>query len=323
MKTALKITVSLFLFGAIVWMLGGPGEIGSQIRRINPLYIVPIAALTIIDRALMTYKWGLLLKGRGIRLPFLRGMLIYCASAIWGLFLPSTVGADAIRAYSTSRTMGIESREVVASIIVERFIGFLSALLLAILSLVLMTCMGSLGDWVLIAWLLGGGMLGGAILLFTASFNQRVNIYLYERVLRRFGHLRITGKIREFHQTYRSFFGDLPNLLRFFGLTFVEQLLPILDTWVIARGMGIQVGVLYFAGALPFALLISRLPISFDGIGVFEGMFVVLMSMAGLTAAQAVAIAIVGRVLQTLTLIPWWMVHVIRQRDIRPPIPVT
>jgi len=92
MKTALKVAVSVLLIGAIVWMLGGIHEVGAQILRINPLYIVPIVAVNMIDRGMMTYKWGLLLRGHGIRLPFFRGMMIYCASAIWGMFLPTTVG---------------------------------------------------------------------------------------------------------------------------------------------------------------------------------------------------------------------------------------
>ena len=316
MKTALKVAVSALLIGVIVWMLGGIREVGAQILRINPLYIIPIVALILIDRGLMAYKWGLLLRGRGIRLPFLRAMMVYCASAIWGLFLPTTVGSDAIRAYSTSRT-GIDPKEVVASIIVERFIGFLSALVLAVLSLILLTHLGYLGDRVIFAWLLGGGMLLGAVFLFVVSVSETAFLLFHDKVLHGIKHRPIAQKLREFHDTYRSFAADRRNLTTFFGLTFAEQLLPILDTWLVARGMGIEVGVLYFAAALPLALLISRLPISIDGIGVFEGMFIVLMSLAGLSAAQAVAIAVVSRILGTITYIPWWIAYSISSRKLR------
>ena len=322
MKTALKIAVSGILIGVIVWMLGGVGEVGAQILRIDPLYIVPIVALIMIDRGLMAYKWCLLLRGRGIRLSFLHAMMVYCASAIWGLFLPTTVGADAIRAYSTSRT-GIDPKEVVASIIVERFIGFLSALVLAVLSLCLCTHLGYLGDRVVFAWMLGGGMLLGAVFLFVVSVSERAFLLFHDDVLRGIKHRPIAQKLRGFHDTYRSFAADRRNLSTFFGLTFAEQLLPILDTWLVARGMGIDVGVLYFAAALPLALLISRLPISIDGIGVFEGMFIVLMSLAGLSAAQAVAIAVVSRILGTITYIPWWFAYVISSRNLRAPNPLS
>jgi uncharacterized protein (TIRG00374 family) len=316
MKTALKVAVSVLLIGVIVWMLGGVREVGAQILRIDPLYIVPIVALIMIDRGLMAYKWCLLLRGHGIRLPFLRGMMIYCASAIWGMFLPTTVGPDAIRAFSTSRT-GIEPKEVVASIVVERFVGFLSALVLAVLSLFLLTHLGYLGDRVIFAWVLGGGMLLGAVFLFAVSVSERAFLLFHGTVLHGVQHRPIAQKLREFHETYRSFAADRRNLVTFFGLTFAEQLLPILDTWLVARGLGIEVGILYIVAALPLALLISRLPISIDGIGVLEGMFIVLMSLAGLSPAQAVAIAVVSRVLATISYIPWWFAYVISSRNLR------
>jgi uncharacterized protein (TIRG00374 family) len=322
MKTFLKIVVSAGLIGAILWMLGGVREIGAQILRINPAYVVPIVALTVIDRLLMTYKWSLLLRARGIRLPLGRGMTIYCASGIWGMFLPTTVGSDAIRAYLTSR-IGIETREIVGSILIERFLGFLSALVLSIMSLAFLTYLGILGgEHVVPVWLLGGGMLLAAVLLFAASVNGNAFDLLHGRILGNYQHLRIARKMKEFHEAYRSFVVDRRNLATFFLLTFGEQLLPILDSWLIARGMGIDVGVLYFAAALPLALLISRIPISIDGIGVFEGVFVVLMTMAGLSAVESVAIAIVGRILQTLTLIPWWLGYVVSRKDIRVPHPL-
>jgi len=321
MKTALKVAVSVLLIGVIVWMLGGIREVGAQILRIRPIYILLIVAVAMIDRGLMAYKWCVLLRGRGIRLPFLQAMMVYCASAIWGLFLPTTVGSDAIRAYSTSRT-GIDPKEVVASIIIERFVGFLTAMVLAVLSLILLTHLGYLGDRVIFAWLLGGGMLLGAAFLFFVSVSDRVFQLFHDKVLRRVKPGRVALKLREFHETYRSFADDRRTLSTFFGLTFGEQLLPILDTWLVARGMGIDVGVLYFAAALPMALLISRLPISIDGIGIFEGIFIVLMSLAGLSAAQAMAIAVVSRILGTITYIPWWIAYSISSRKYRGPHPL-
>ena len=80
MKTAFKIILSICLIGAIVYMLGGIGEVDAQIRNINPAYVVLVVVMVVLDRGLMTYKWGLLLRSRGIHLPFFRGMMIYCAS---------------------------------------------------------------------------------------------------------------------------------------------------------------------------------------------------------------------------------------------------
>lgn len=320
MKATFKIILSILLIGAIVYMLGGIGEVEAKILNIDPAYLVLIVVMVVLDRGLMTYKWGLLLRSKGIRLPLVRGMMIYCASWVWGLFLPSSIGADAIRAYCTSR-LGIDAREIVASIIVERFLGFLSALLMAVLSILLLTHLGHLGDRVIVIWLVGGGILLGAVVLFAVTVDQRFYDFFHGRILHAYRHRRFAQKLREFHETYMSFAVDRRNLATFFALTFGEQLVPILNSWLIAEGMGIDTGILYFAMALPLAMLASRIPISFDGLGIFEGVFILLMSQAGLTASQAVAIAIVGRIMLTVTLIPWWLAYVLTQKDIRVPRP--
>src|SRR5438309_95088 len=127
--TLARLVISLVLIGCIVWWLGGLGKIAAIAGRISFGLASLAVIVSILDRALMTYKWTLLLKAKGIHLGLLTAMKIYCASMIWGMFLPTTVGADTIRAVSTART-GINANEVVASIVVERMFGFLSALLL-------------------------------------------------------------------------------------------------------------------------------------------------------------------------------------------------
>jgi len=126
-------------------------------------------------------------------------------------------------------------------------------------------------------------------------------------------------RLHQFHSTYIAYKNDKKNMVIFFILTFIEQFMPIFDCWLIARGLGIDVGIAYIAGAVPLAMLISRLPISLDGIGVFEGVFILLMAFAGVTASEAVAISLAGRILQTASWLPWWMAYVGSTGEIRPP----
>jgi uncharacterized protein (TIRG00374 family) len=319
MKVALKLILSVGLIVAIVWNHGGLLGVEEQILRISVLYILPVAALNLIDRGLMTYKWSLLLKGRGHALPFFRVMMIYCASWVWGFFLPTTVGSDAIRAYCTSR-LGFESREVVASIIVERFIGFLASLILMILSLVLLTVLGNLGGHAIFAWTVGGVFTLAGVFLYAVSVSDRIFDLVHNRILIRFHRNRIASRLREFHETFHSFIRGRRHFVAFFWLTFLEQLFPILVMWVIARGMGIGTDLLYFAGALPLAMLFARMPISFDGIGIFEAVFAVLISLAGVTVSEAVAISLTGRIILLLVLVPWWLVFVISSGDYHVPV---
>jgi uncharacterized protein (TIRG00374 family) len=317
-KLLLKLVVTSVLIGIIFWHLGGLEEVGRLMARIDLWYILLILAVNTLDRSLMTFKWGWLLRSRGLHLSFWRGMQIYCASMVWGMFLPATVGADAIRAISTSR-MGLDTNEIFASIVIERMVGFLSALVLGLLGLVLLSLFGSLDARFNSLWWLGSAMVAGSTLLFAATFSQSAFDLLHDRLLRPFREARIIRRLRQLHATYLAYQHDKRTLALFFGLTFGEQLMPILHSWLIARGLGIEVSLLYIAGVVPLTILVSRLPVSIDGVGVFDGVFILLMSLADVSAVEAIAIVFVGRILQVTSWLPWWSAHIISSGSFRVP----
>jgi len=185
MLTCGKLVVTFLLIGGIIWYLEDLGELGSLITRIKPFYVLLILFVNTLDRALMSFKWSWLLRSRNQPLPFFQGLKIYCASMVWGMLLPATIGADAFRAYSASRT-GLDANEIVASILIERIAGFLSALLLGLLSLVLFFLYGGLDHRFYIVWWLGSVMLVGATVVFAASFNQSTFDLLHGHLLSRF-----------------------------------------------------------------------------------------------------------------------------------------
>ena len=117
-------------------------------------------------------------------------------------------------------------------------------------------------------------------------------------------------KLRQFHATYQAYRDNKRSLATFFGLTLSEQLGPIGHSWLVARSLGIDVGLPYIAGAVPLALLISRIPISIGGFGVYDGVFILLMSLAGVSATEAISISLVGRLMETGAWLPWWLADV-------------
>jgi uncharacterized protein (TIRG00374 family) len=126
-------------------------------------------------------------------------------------------------------------------------------------------------------------------------------------------------RLRQLHSTYRAYQHDKSNLALFFGLTFGEQLLTIVLFWLIAHGLGIEVSLFYIAGVVPLTILVARLPVSVHGWGVFDGVFILLMSLAGVSAVEAIAIVLIGRILQTVSWLPWWAAHVLGTASRRSP----
>lgn len=320
MKLLFRIAITSILLGVIIWKMGGLQKVFSLIAGMNVVFLLLILLLLTADRALMTYKWLRLLRVLSIHFPFLQGLKIYCASMIWGMFLPSTIGSDAIRIFSTSRK-GHDAKKVIASVIIERFVGFLSALLLGIFSCVIISVHTNLGPKFETVFWIACGTLALGWIIFLMSFSQRLFDIIHDKILKRFRANSIIVKFKQFHSGYKTYQNNKREIIIFFGLTFCEQLFPIVISWLIAKGLGIDVGLLFIAGALPLSLLVSRLPISINGLGVFEAVFTLLMSLAGLSPVQAVAIAFSGRILQTVAWLPWWFSEAVGRGSFKPPRP--
>jgi uncharacterized protein (TIRG00374 family) len=147
--------------------------------------------------------------------------------------------------------------------------------------------------------------------LVAASFSQSAFDLLHGRLLHRFRDTRLIQRLWQLHSTYRAYQYDKSNLALFFGLTFGEQLFMIVLFWLIAHGLGIEVSLFYIAGVVPLTILVARLPVSVNGWGVFDGVFILLISLAGVSAVEAIAIVLISRILQTVSWLPWWGAHVL------------
>lgn len=313
----MRLAISLVLIACIVWWLGGPGKIVAIVKRIDLALAALVIIVFMLDRALMTFKWLLLLRARGIHPHFLNAVKIYCASQVWGMFLPSTVGADTIRAVSIARA-GISANEVVASIVVERIFGFLSVLLLGLCSLLLLSLSGQLENRLIFIWWGALILIGSSLIALATSLSNKMFHLVHNRILRRFHNNRIVAKLREFHETYLAYRRHVGTLVIFSMLTIVEQLTPVVVLWLIALALDIHLALLPFLVAVPLALLISRLPIGVNGLGTFEAAFAFFLSESGLPAADAVAISFTGRILEVAAWLPWWLAHIISTRSLRP-----
>jgi uncharacterized protein (TIRG00374 family) len=313
LRTALSILLVVLLFTYVVDVR----EVVHILQRFDASYLVLALVVVTLDRMLMTFKWTLLLRAQGYRLPLFQGVTIYCTSMVWGLALPTTVGADAIRAVIVTRR-GFNGTDVVTSIVIERMVGFVLALALGLVSLAILRSIGVLDARFDRALYLGIAMLIGVTALLVAALDERLVGKVVARLPASVRNSKVMQYLERFAAAYRSLGGARSTIAKFSALTVLEQVFSVVFPWVLAMGLNVPVDLLLLLGVLPISTLISRLPISFDGLGVFEAVFVGLLVLAGIDAAAALAIAISGRVIQLFAFLPWWFVHVARA-GLRPP----
>jgi glycosyltransferase 2 family protein len=318
LKFAVRVAISILLVVLLLVYVVDLRQVGRILKGFQPTYLLFAVAAVTLDRALMTYKWTLLLGAQGYRLPLLRGMVIYCAAMLWGSVLPGTVGADAIRAVLVMRH-GIRGADAVASIIVERLVGFVAALVLGIVSLLILRSTGVLDATYDRAFYVGAAVLVGTLGLIWLSLSASLTGGAMALLPAPVRDSKFMSRLKRMTDAYRSLGAARSTIAAFAGLTLLEQMFAVALPWLLARGLGVPVNALLLLGVFPLAMLISRLPISLDGLGLFEAVFVGLLLLARVPPEASLAIAISGRVIQLLCFFPWWLVQVAGSGGVRPP----
>lgn len=312
MKFAIRLGVSALMIGVLLWIGDGVAAHWEIMTQLTPVAALLALLAVTAGRTTMAYKWLRLLRCRDAALSLHKATQIYCAANVWGLFLPSTVGSDAVRVVCTCRE-GVPANDVVATTLLERGIGFLVGALLCVLAVLYLAEQALLGStiywtgWFATALLIG--LLAGLLL----SFSRPLYALIHERLLHRVRERKPASLLRELHSTYLEFGAHKRELLVFTGLTLVESVITGMAFWIIAWGLGVPASPVAILAAVFVANLVSRLTLSLgDGLGVFEGMFVVAMAVLGMPSAEALSIALLGRLFKILSWLPWWFTYTLR-----------
>jgi uncharacterized protein (TIRG00374 family) len=308
----LKVLLSLGLLGVVLYFVDFR-EVVSVLVNLNPWYLLAFATLFYLDRALMAYKWSLLLQALNVRVPFSILLKIYSVAPLVGMVLPATIGGDAFRVYSLARYK-VSARSVLTSIIVERMIGFVAMLLLAGFGLGLAFYLmrdrwaqfAGLG-WVL---LLLPGLVLVLLLLMRVARSQRIMgiaIWLSRYPI-----------LRKLHTLYAQFW-EFRNYRRAIAVTsawtFLEQLAPIAGNFLLIKALHIDVSLLELVAIVPLIVLSIRMPISFEGIGMQEGLYVGLLALVGISSAEALLLSAATRVMSVLCALPWGLHYIVRSHE--------
>jgi uncharacterized protein (TIRG00374 family) len=231
-------------------------------------------------------------------------MAIYCTATLLGTVLPVTVGGDVIRGVLTTRA-GIRGEHVVASIVVERMLGFLCVMLLGVMSLLVLRGAHLLSAKYNSVLLLGTVVFCGGALIAVASFSSRAQQWIHALPYPIRGS-RMEKRLTRLWSAYHQL-GAQRDMLGFFtALTLIEQFLPGVTSWLLLKGMGVHVNAVFLFCALLVSVIAARLPVSIDGLGIFEGVLAALLGLAGVPPAYSVATALMTRALQAVVCLPWW-----------------
>jgi uncharacterized protein (TIRG00374 family) len=274
-------------------------EVGRLLLSENPAFFFAAILVALADRAFMIAKWYPLLRVQVDSIPLRTSARAYLASSFAAVFLPTSVGGDVLRAIA----LGRDRRAIVevgASVVAERLLGMLSLGMLCLVGL-------------FIGWRQGidlGFLLPGTIAAVAASVAafflpiaaHRIEVSEAGAGAKVWHRLRgVLSRVGRAHALYHR----RPGLLAVVGVfSLVEQLFPIVVLWLLSRALGTQVSFTMLMVAAPLTLFVTRLPIAVWGLGVAEVSLVYLLGRFGIAASEALALAVAGRIIELIAVLP-------------------
>lgn len=234
-----------------------------------------VLLLLAVDRGVMIWRWIILLRATGAPVALKSAVWIYLVSSFLGSFLPAGVGGDAARAYTLARRTS-QGSAAVASVAVDRVLGLLSIVAIALFGLVIAGPQHVAGARLPLLVVCAASVAGLVALLWADHWVRAV--VPSTRVLR----------LADALGQYRGHRGALGAVLL---LSTGVQLLRILQAWLLGVGIGIDVSFSYYLLFMPVGLVALMLPISLNGFGLPQGVIVWLLQPVGVPAADAFALS--------------------------------
>jgi uncharacterized protein (TIRG00374 family) len=276
--------------GLTVWLFleADPSRIAQAFSRAKFTWIIWAITLVLVDRALMAYRWLLLLRAiePGRTLPFRSVMRVFFVSTFLGTFLPASVGGDAIRTLALAR-LDVPAADAFASVVVDRLLGVLSVLLMGAGGLIVIRNL--LDTWALVSTgaVTAAAIAGSLLLLFDSRILTGMVTWLTARHLAGVERIavRALGAIRQYGEQRRT-------LAMVLTASVVVQVLRTLQAWCLGQALGLPISVVWYFAFIPVIVLIMTLPISVAGLGTSQLSFQLLFAMAGVASAEAWALSI-------------------------------
>ena len=254
--------------------------------NIPPLLFVLSGLLYMGCQYLSSYRWQILLKAHDVSVSVNRLFSFYLVGMFFNNFLPTSVGGDVVKGYDLYRHSG-KGKVAITTVFLERYTGLVAIIVIGLIALAMeYTYFTDPMVAILLSCIAVSFVCG------TLVVANRFVKTLCLTMLRRFQMAKAEKAISALYETFGRYKIHKRIFLYAIVLSFIIQILNILVYILLADGLGINVPWPYFFLFFPIITVISMLPVSFNGLGMREGMFVYLLAKIGVSSANALSLSV-------------------------------
>jgi len=266
-----------------------PPQMKDERPTNDPAWYLLAFGIFLLNIVIRSYRWTILLHSLNDRPPFRRLLYLYFVGFFANIFIPTGFGGDVVKVVSLRQRYG-RGTEALSSVIMDRLTGLLGTSLIALVALTWNTLNQTTaidlptGLWLAI-FAISFGIPAGFLLIrwtdlvgtATTKFPAISKAPLYDRFA------RLVDTVHRY---------PFPTLLKALLISLPFTINLVLIQYCISRALGVEVPPILFPLFVPLIALINLIPISFNGLGVREGVYLFLFVPAGVAPEEAIAMSL-------------------------------
>jgi uncharacterized protein (TIRG00374 family) len=238
-------------------------------------------------------RWRIVLQAQGLDLPLGRATRISFVAQFFNSFLLGSTGGDLIKAYYAARETHHKKTEAVTTVFVDRLVGLWTMLFFAgvmmgpnfrlltasrdlyVPALFILAMLGALSV------VLGLAFWGGVSKRFPRARHQLRRLPKGDVLERALDSCRQFGKQKTF-------------LLKTIAISLFLNVLWVLQVMVLGSGLDLSISILALFVIVPVIFCISALPITPNGLGVRENLFVLMLAVLAVPRTAALSVSLLA-----------------------------
>lgn len=241
-------------------------------------------ALYIVAGMISFQRWHVLLRAAHVDAKFWRAQKLAFIGLFFNNIIPGMTGGDLVKAIMVARDHPEQQPAAILSVIIDRIIGLLGLVLVAVGALLFQTGpqyeeMAKKLHWILLA------IAVGSVVMLSKKLRR---LLLIDRLMNALPFAETLHKLDRAAMLYRSARWQLVYSV---VVSLVVHGMILTAIGVLGRAIGIGIPFLDFYTLAPLALIAASLPLSPGGIGVGDLAFVYLFAKANVPGAQAFALS--------------------------------
>jgi uncharacterized protein (TIRG00374 family) len=282
-KLGIRIIVSAALLAVLIVKIPAE-EIQPKDTHFGTLtFLAAGLAFTFFGFVLSAWRWQRVFAVFDVRVPLRTLLAHYLAGQFVGNVLPSTIGGDVLRVSRASKTTGTGDIAF-ASVVIERLSGFVALPLLTFLGFALEPSLLELDNsWIALA--IAGATIVGLIVILLVP-----------------GSPRLAGRFSK-HQNWMRFIGAVHvgvdrirreprQAVRVLVAAVAYQASVLVAVYCAIHALGISVPNGAVLAYLPAVASAQVLPISLSGLGIREGLLVLLLRPLDVPTGKAIGVGL-------------------------------